>query len=135
MRRKGRSLSCHGRIRIVSAVIENISVIGFVDFAIGIANQNIILTHVGPVCAGIGRGKVTQLVLFDGVLRRLILRGRGVADFKLRKIGNKLLLFIGLDAGRRCRCLRCSVRGPASDSNTPRSNNLRLAIFLQSYRY
>lgn len=56
-------------------MIENISVIGFVDFAIGIANQNIILTHVGPVCAGIGRGKVTQLVLFDGVLRRLILRG------------------------------------------------------------
>lgn len=92
-------------------MIEDISVIGFVDFAIGIANQNIIFTHVGPVCAGIGRRKVTQLVLFDGVLGRLILRGRGVANFELRKIGNKLLFFIGLDAGRRCRRLRCSVRG------------------------
>ena len=62
---------------MVLAVIENISVIGFVDFAVRIADQHVVLAHVGPVGSGIRSRQVTQLVLFDGVLRRLILRRRG----------------------------------------------------------
>ena len=84
---------------MVLAVIENISVIGFVDFAVRIADQHVVLAHVGPVGSGIRGRQVTQLVLFDGVLRRLILRRRRVANLEFREVSDELLFFIGLDAG------------------------------------
>jgi hypothetical protein len=43
---------------MVSAVIEDISVIGFVNFAIRVANQDVVFTHVGPVSTCIWGRKI-----------------------------------------------------------------------------
>lgn len=51
--------SCQGRITIALAVIENISIVGFVDLAISIADQHVVLSHIGPVGSGIRSRQVT----------------------------------------------------------------------------
>ena len=80
------------------AVIEDISIVGFVDFAICIANQDVVLAHIGPVGTRIRGRQVTQLVLFNGVLRRLILRRCGVANLEFGEISDELLFLIGFNA-------------------------------------
>lgn len=79
-------------------MIEDIPIIGFVDFAICIANQDVVFAHVGPVGPCIRCRQVTQLILFDGVFGRLILRRCGIADFELSEISDELLFLIGFDA-------------------------------------
>ena len=67
---------------------------------VGIADQDIVLAHIGPVRTRIRRREVTQLILFDGVFRGLIQRRSRVANFELREISNELLFFISFDAAR-----------------------------------
>ena len=49
-------------------MIEDLAVIHFQDLAFGVGDQNVVAAHIGPVTAGIRRGQVTQLPLFDVVL-------------------------------------------------------------------
>lgn len=41
------------------AMIKNLTVVGFNDFTVGVVDQHVRATHIGPVCPGIRRGQVT----------------------------------------------------------------------------
>lgn len=41
------------------AMIKNLTVVGFNDFTVGVADQHVRATHIGPVRPGIRRGQVT----------------------------------------------------------------------------
>ena len=52
-----------------SAMIEDLAIVHFEDFAFGIGDQHVVTAHIGPVAAGVRRRQVTLLPLFDVVFR------------------------------------------------------------------
>lgn len=52
-----------------SAMIEDLAIVHFEDFAFGIGDQHVVTAHIGPVAAGVRRRQVTLLPLFNVVFR------------------------------------------------------------------
>ena len=71
------------------AMIKNLTVVGFNDFTVGVADQHVRATHIGPVRPGIRRGQVTQLPLLNVVLIGTVHFWYGVPWFEMLKVSNE----------------------------------------------
>lgn len=71
------------------AMIKNLTVVGFNDFTVGVADQHVRATHIGPVRPGIRRGQVTQLLLLNVVLIGTVHFWYGVPWFEMLKVSNE----------------------------------------------
>ena len=74
---------------IFLAMIKNLTVVGFNDFTVGVADQHVRATHIGPVRPGIRRGQVTQLPLLNVVLIGAVHLWDGIAWFEMLKVSNE----------------------------------------------
>lgn len=73
------------------AMIKNLTVVGFNDFSVGVADQHVRATHIGPVGSGVRCGQVTQLPLLNVVLIGTVHFWYGVPGLKCLKSAMKLL--------------------------------------------
>lgn len=70
-------------------MIKNLTVVGFNDFTVGVVDQHVRATHIGPVRPGIRRGQVTQLLLLNVVLIGTVHFWYGVPWFEMLKVSNE----------------------------------------------
>ena len=68
-------------------MIKNLTVVGFNDFTVGVADQHVRATHIGPVRPGIRRGQVTSLL--NVVLIGAVHLWDGITWFEMLKVSNE----------------------------------------------
>ena len=71
------------------AMIKNLTVVGFNDFSVGVADQHVRATHIGPVGSGVRCGQVTQLPLLNVVLIGTVHFWYGVTWFEMLEVSNE----------------------------------------------